>query len=51
MISSSVSQVDVATSVGATGRGTPRPVRVGGQKAQVSEYRDPWHPTSGNLPT
>src|SRR4051812_41015398 len=31
-------------SSGATGRGIPRPVRVA-KTAQVSEYRDLWHPS------
>src|SRR4051812_47848907 len=29
---------------GATGRGTPRPVLANRAEAQVSEYRDLWHP-------
>ncbi len=29
---------------GATARGTPRPVSCAHRNAQVSEYRDPWHP-------
>jgi len=30
--------------LGATGRRIRKPVRVGSRKAQVSEYRDLWHP-------
>ena len=30
---------------GATGRGTPRPASFISGRAQVSEYRDEWHPT------
>ena len=32
--------------LGATGRGTPRPVPLGYGKTQVSEYGDLWHPDS-----